>query len=118
MQKMLFTDNSGTNILPFTQSSSGCFWSASVDIESGKSDILLKVANNKAMPEVVSIVLKGTVNIDPIGKYSSLAAALETENSINEPTKVVPETGTFSACQIFNYTIPGNSITVLRLHYK
>ena len=36
MQKMLFSDNQGTRVLPFTQNTAHCFWSASVDTASGK----------------------------------------------------------------------------------
>ena len=56
MQKMLFTDNQGTSVLPFTQNTTNCYWSASLDTESGKNDILLKVVNNKATPETVKII--------------------------------------------------------------
>ena len=117
MQKMLFTDNAGTHVLPFTQNTANCYWSASIDTESGKNDILLKVANNKGTAETVNITLKGAENVNSVGHSASLTGALEDENSIVEPTKVVPISGTFTAGKSFSYTFPANSVTLLRVSY-
>lgn len=113
---MLFTDNAGTHLLPFTQNTANCYWSASADNESGKNDILLKVANNKGTPETVNIILKGAEKIDPEGHSTTLTGTPEMENSIADPLKVVPTTGTFKAGNSFKYTVPAYSVTVLRLH--
>jgi alpha-L-arabinofuranosidase len=117
MQKMLFTDNQGTRVLPFTQNTANCYWSASVDTESGKNDIILKVANNKSASETVKITLKGDNKVDPVGHSSTLTGTPDAENSILNPNNIVPLTGTFSAGSSFNYTFPANSITVLRMNY-
>ena len=66
-QKILFSDNPGTRILPFTQNTANCYWSASVDTEAGKNDVLLKVANPTDASESVRIILKGVVKVDPKG---------------------------------------------------
>ncbi|MBK7709682.1 MAG: hypothetical protein IPJ37_00955 [Bacteroidales bacterium] len=119
MQKMLFTDNAGTYILPATQNTTRCYWSASVDTESGKNDILLKVANNKSTSESVKIILDGADRIDPDGHSSTLTGILEAENSLANPTSIVPSEGTFKAGNSFNYTFPANSISILRVgHLK
>ncbi|MEI6048063.1 MAG: alpha-L-arabinofuranosidase C-terminal domain-containing protein [Bacteroidota bacterium] len=115
MQKILFSDNQGTRVLPFTQNTANCFWSASVDTESGKNDVLLKVANNKSTSESVIIVLKGVHKIDRVGHSSTLTGAPDDENSIENPTKVVPSESTFSAGSSFKYQFPAFSITVLRI---
>jgi alpha-L-arabinofuranosidase len=115
MQKMLFSDNLGTNVLPFTQNTTNCYWSASVDTESGKHDILLKVVNNKGKPETVNITLKGVTNVDPVGHSSRLTGTPDAENTLADPTRVVPETGTFVASNNFNYSFPANSVSVLRI---
>jgi alpha-L-arabinofuranosidase len=115
MQKMLFADNQGTHVLPFTQNSSNCFWSASVDTESGKNDVLVKVANNKATPETVNIILKGAGKVDKLGHSMTLTGAPDDENSIADPTKVVPSAGTFAAGTSFRYQIPAYSVSVLRV---
>lgn len=117
MQKMLFSDNQGTRVLPFTQNTANCYWSVSIDTESGKKDILLKIVNNKGASETVSITLKGAKKVDPVGHSTTLTGAPDAENSLADPNKVVPSTGTFPAGSSFNYSFPANSITVLRLAY-
>jgi alpha-L-arabinofuranosidase len=115
MQKMLFTDNAGTRLLPFIQNTANCYWSASVDTGSGKKDILLKVANNKAMSESVNIILKGADRIDPVGHSTILTGNLDAENSLTDPTRIIPSSTTFKAGSSFNYTFPAYSVSVLRI---
>jgi alpha-L-arabinofuranosidase len=115
MQKMLFSDNQGTRVLPFTQNTVKCFLSATVDTESGKNDILLKVANNKNSSESVNIVLKGVHKVDREGHSTTLTGAPDDENSIENPVKVVPNEDTFSAGNRFKYIFPAYSVTVLRI---
>ena len=76
MQKMLFSDNLGSHILPFTQNTANCYWSASVDTEAGKNDVLLKVANPTAASESVDIILKGVTKVDPKGLFTILEVLL------------------------------------------
>jgi alpha-L-arabinofuranosidase len=118
MQKMLFSDNQGTRLLPFTHNSKNCFWSASVDNGSGKNDILLKVANNQGTAESVDITLIGADKIDRVGQSTSLTGAPDDENSIENPTKVAPSEGTFIAGTRFKYVFPAYSVTVLRIRVK
>jgi len=117
MQKMLFTDNLGTRILPYIQNLTNCYWSASIDEKSDNKDVLLKVVNNKDTPESINITLKGAENVNTVGHYTTLTGALADENSIAEPTKVVPSAGTFIAGKSFNYTFSANSVTILRVGY-
>jgi hypothetical protein len=118
MQKMLFSDNPGTRVLPFTQNSTNCYWSASIDTESGKKDVLLKVVNNKSISETVNITLKGAVKVDPQGHFSALTGASDDKNSLADPFKIVPVTGTFVAGKRFLYILPAYSVTVLRIGLK
>ncbi len=115
MQKMLFTDNQGTRVLPFSQNTESCYWSASADTGSGKNDILLKVANKKDTPETVKITLNGAVNVDNVGHSTTLTAAPDAENSLANPTNVIPSEGTFVAGTDFQYLFPAYSVTVLRI---
>jgi len=115
MQKMLFSDNQGTRVLPFTQNTANCYWSASIDTESGKNDVLLKMANNKSTSVLVNIILKGAVKVDPLGHSTILTGAPDDENSLANPTRVVPSTGTFGAATSFKYLSPAYSVTVLRI---
>jgi alpha-L-arabinofuranosidase len=115
MQKMLFTDNAGSRVLPFTQNSTNCYWSASIDTEAGKNDVLLKVANKSRTNESVEITITGARGIEPDGSFSIMTATLDAENSLTNPTHVIPATGTFAAGPNFRRTFPGYSITVLRV---
>jgi alpha-L-arabinofuranosidase len=115
MQKMLFTDNPGTRILPFTQNTIHCFWSASVDTSQGKHDVLLKVANNQPTAETVQITLQGVAQVEPAGQSTLLTGDPEDQNSLENPNKVAPITGTFEAGASFKHTFPAHSITVLRI---
>jgi len=116
MQKMLFSDNQGTCIVPFTQNTKKCYWSASIDNEGGKNDILLKVANKSETSETVNIILDGAGKVNPVGQFTVLTGTPESENSIINPAKVIPSTGTFSAATGFRYVVPAYSITVLRIN--
>ena len=97
MQKMLFSDNQGTRILPFTHNTKNCYWSASVDNRDGKKDILLKVANKTGNSETVDITLNGSRKVNPVGNSTTLTGVQDAENSISNPINVVPSSGTFVA---------------------
>jgi hypothetical protein len=73
--------------------------------------------NNKNASETANITLKGVDNVKIIGHSNTLTGAPEDENSIAEPTKVVPVAGTFAAGKSFSYTFPAYSITLLRVGY-
>jgi alpha-L-arabinofuranosidase len=118
MQKMLFSDNPGTRILPFTQNTAHCYWSASIDTESGKNDVLLKVVNKSASPESVAIKLVSAGNVSPVGHSSTLKGTLDAENSVTNPTDVVPSAGEFAAGSSFKYVFPDYSVNVLRIRYS
>jgi alpha-N-arabinofuranosidase len=118
MQKMLFTDNSGTRILPFTQNTPNCYWSASIDNESDRNDVLLKVANKSASAETVAIYLNGADKVNPTGHSTILAGAPDAGNSLSDPNNVIPSTGTFDASTSFSFTFPANSVSVLRIEIK
>jgi alpha-L-arabinofuranosidase len=115
MQKMLFTGNAGTRVLPFTQNTAYCYWSASIDTESGKNDILLKVVNKSDISESVNITLNGACNANPAGHSTILIGTPDAENSLADPNRVIPSEGTFTAGDNFKYLFPAHSITVLRI---
>ena len=115
VRKMLFSDNQGSFILPFTQNTVNCFWSASIDNEDGKNDILLKVANKSGNDETVNICLNGAVKIDHIGHVTKMKAMPEAMNSISHPENVVPSSDTFKAGKSFKYCVEAFSVSVLRI---
>jgi hypothetical protein len=48
----------------------------------------------------------------------TLTGAPEDENSLANPTKVIPSTGTFAAGTSFTYRFPAYSVTVLRIGFS
>ena len=115
MQKMLFSDNKGTRLLPFTENSDRCYWSASIATESGKKDVILKIVNKSAVAESAAVKLVNAGKVAPEGHSCTLKAALDAENSLANPNRVVPAAGEFAASQAFNYIFPAYSVTVLRI---
>jgi alpha-N-arabinofuranosidase len=115
MQKMLFSDNQGTNVLPFRQNSKNCYWSTSIDQNGGKKDVLIKVVNKSAEPEKVKIELNGAEKVNANGKYSQLTGLPEDENSLAVPQKIYPRNGNFKAGKSFEYQFPAYSVTLLRV---
>jgi alpha-L-arabinofuranosidase len=115
MQKILFSDNQGTRILPYLQNNTNCYWSATIDTESGKDDILLKVVNKSPTSESVSINLKGSPKVNPIGHFTMLTGVPDAENTLSNPDNIVPSSGTFAAGTGFNYVFKAWSATVLRI---
>ena len=113
---MLFSDNAGTRVLPFTQNTTNCYWSASADTGSGKNDILLKVANKSGTSESVNVILKGAEKINNTGHSSTLTGSPDAENSLTNPTSIFPSESTFMAGNDFKYTFPAYSVTVLRIN--
>jgi len=118
MQKMFFTDNQGSRVLPYIQNLTGMYWSASVDNKEGRKDVLLKVVNNKDAQEKVNITLEGIQSAASTGKFSMMTGNPDDENSIQEPEKISPKYGTFEAGKIFDFTFPAYSVTLLRISYN
>ena len=114
-QKMLFSDNLGTRVLPFAHDSKHCYWSASIDTASGKDDVLLKVVNQSDVPEWVDIALHDAGEVDPVGHATVITGAPDAENSLAKPNHVVPSASTFPAGNDFQRLFPAYSITVLRV---
>jgi alpha-L-arabinofuranosidase len=115
MQKMLFSDNQGTNILPFTFKSENCYWSASFDNSSGRNDVLIKAVNMNDKPETVKIIIDGTGSVKREGVSFTLSGNPEDENSIIYPKKIYPKKANFEAGKSFIYVFPASSVTVLRV---
>jgi alpha-N-arabinofuranosidase len=78
-------------------------------------NIILKVANKSGTPELVDIILKGQEKIDNTGHSTSMTGSPDAENSLTNPTNIVPSVSTFIAGKRFKYTFPAYSVTVLRI---
>jgi alpha-L-arabinofuranosidase len=86
-----------------------------MDTESGKKDILLKVVNKSRVGESVDITLNRADNVDPLGHSTTLAGTPSAENSLANPSNVIPSPGRFAAGKRFKYVFPAYSVTVLRI---
>ncbi len=93
----------------------GMFASATRDEASG--EVILKVVNAAAGPTETEINLRGVADV--AGKAQAIVLTSENpsdENSLEEPTKVSPKSESIEISgPTFRRTLPGNSLTVLRL---
>jgi alpha-L-arabinofuranosidase len=80
-------------------------------------EVVLKVVNGADTPRAVTVNLAGIVSLLPTGQAVTLASAsLDDENSLDQPTKVVPTTTRVpDVAAQFAYVFPARSLTVLRL---
>ncbi|MCX7824202.1 MAG: DUF1080 domain-containing protein, partial [Verrucomicrobiae bacterium] len=79
-------------------------------------ELILKVVNAHSQPLATDITLKGLSKIKTATAIVLTSASPEDENTLDEPTKVVPKTETLNiASPSFRHTFPGNSVTVLKL---
>ncbi|MBM3889437.1 MAG: alpha-L-arabinofuranosidase, partial [Verrucomicrobia bacterium] len=79
-------------------------------------ELILKVVNGNSQPLATDIVLKGRSKVKTATAIVLTSASPEDENTLDEPTKVVPKTETLNITSpSFCHTFPANSVTVLRL---
>jgi alpha-L-arabinofuranosidase len=80
-------------------------------------EIILKVVNFSSEAHDTTIELQGVNEVKPDAEVIVLTSARgEDENTIDQPLKVAPVTGTIhNAGRSFRHTLPANSLTVLRL---
>ncbi|MBI5685942.1 MAG: DUF1080 domain-containing protein [Verrucomicrobia bacterium] len=79
-------------------------------------ELILKVVNGNSQPLATDISLKGLAKVKTATAIVLTSASAEDENTLDEPTKVVPKTETLNISgPSFRHTFPGNSVTVLRL---
>lgn len=116
MQKMMFTDNLGTQVLPFSQDNPRVYCSASIDTGSGRKDVLIKLVNRSAVPESVSIKIDGAGKVNPAGHSLTMSGLPDDENTLDHPVRVIPVAGEFVAGGCFDYRLPAWSVQVLRIH--
>jgi len=93
---------------------------ASATRDTASGDVIVKVVNTAPFPIETEISLGSVKKISGPGRAIVLTYDNpQDENSIDEPMKVSPKTGTFDVSSPdFRRTFPGNSFTVLRLKTK
>jgi alpha-L-arabinofuranosidase len=113
----MFSRNYGDSILRATLT--GAPLLTSVTRNSKRGAIFVKHVNPEAAPQTLTIELKGVRSVRSRATATVLAAAPEATNSIDEPTKVVPVTGTVGGvAPSFTHTFPPHSITVLQVETR
>lgn len=83
-------------------------------------EVILKVVNVAATPQDTEINLRGMRRVGRTATATVLTSLnASDENSLAEPTKVVPVTRTIQLKgPSFRHTFPGNSVTILRLNAR
>jgi len=110
----MFSRNLGDEILSTVSSQTAVQGSATRDSKTG--EIFLKLVNLQATAEPLQIEIKGVTSVASKADAAVLAGNLEDSNSITQPRKVVPVTTTVRGVKpVFTYTLPPNSIVVLKL---
>ena len=119
--QQLFSQHKGTTMLPVQlpnnakNGTDNLFASAVVDDAAG--EIVMKLVNYSSSPRPVRISLAGAKKTGRTGRALVMASNdLNTQNSLQEPKKLVPQESTFSvAGSTVSYTLAPNSLTVLRV---
>ena len=85
-------------------------------LKTDSEEVILKVVNTSEAKQVTEISIPGAGKLAPEGQALVLAGNFEDENTMEQPTKVVPKAlAVGGVAEKFEYTFPPYSITVLRL---
>jgi len=110
----MFSRNLGDEILSAESAATPVQGCATRDSATG--EIIVKLINPQPTAESVKIEIKGVAALASKATAITLAGSPEDTNSINRPRNVVPVTTQVSGLQPeFVYTLPPNSIVVLKL---
>ncbi|HUC84263.1 MAG TPA: alpha-L-arabinofuranosidase C-terminal domain-containing protein [Candidatus Acidoferrales bacterium] len=109
-----FSRNLGDEILSVASAETSVQGSATRDSRTG--EIFLKLVNPEPTPQMLNLEIKGVGSLASKAGVITLAGNPEDTNSINQPRNVVPVTGKVRGIKTqFFYTMPPNSIVVLKL---
>lgn len=112
----MFSGNLGDEILKATLDDSKAYCSVTRDSQSGT--IFIKLVNPHSLSETLKLDIAG-VSLKSTGTATSLIAPPDATNSIDDPTHVVPVTTRLDdVAPIFDYTLPSDSIVILKLHLQ
>ena len=110
----MFSRNLGDEILPVTFSGTSVQGCATRDSQTG--EIIVKLVNPELTSQWVPIEIKGVTVLASKATVITLAGNPEDTNSTSHPKNVVPITTTLSGVKPgFTYTLPANSIVVIKL---
>ncbi|MBF9143200.1 alpha-L-arabinofuranosidase C-terminal domain-containing protein [Hymenobacter properus] len=119
--QQLFSQNKGTTMLPLQlpanakNGTDNLFASAVADDAAG--ELVVKLVNYSAAPRAVAVNMVGAKKLGKTGRALVMAADdLNTQNSLQEPKKLVPQEVKFAVSgPVVSYTLAPNSLTVLRI---
>lgn len=110
----MFSRNLGDEILNTTPVDTSIQGSATRDGKTG--DIFIKLVNPEATPEPLNIQIKDALSLASKGTAITLSGKPADENSITQPRKVFPVTSKLRGVKPeFTYTLPADSVVVLRI---
>jgi alpha-L-arabinofuranosidase len=110
----MFSRNVGDEIMAVTSSGTSIQGCATRD--SKKGEIIVKLVNPEQTAQSLSIEIKGVSSVKSKATAITLAGNPEDTNSLGHPCNVVPVTKTVRGVKPgFMYTLPPNSIVVLKL---
>jgi alpha-L-arabinofuranosidase len=91
---------------------------ASASRVNASGEVILKVVNAAAAPVTADVALKGVERLNgPAQAIVLTSDKPEDENTLDEPTKVVPKAATVNVGgPSFRHEFPGNSLTILRFN--
>jgi alpha-L-arabinofuranosidase len=115
MEKM-FVDNTGDYILPYSLRGSICIPPSQVK---KIGDVIIKAVNASGDNSSTEITLEGVAKDTriKINTITLISKNLSDQNSLANPTKVIPLAKTFTGLANFNYSFPAYSVTVLRISF-
>lgn len=122
--QQLYSMNKGTNVIPLTMNGkpvagnagqNGLFASAVVDKRA--NEIIIKVANTGDKAQDVALNLKGLKKGDHKAELISLHSDnLDAENTLDEPTKIVPQTSAITvAAPTHSISVPARTFYVIKI---
>ena len=126
--QQLFSENKGTNVVPLTmdkknvtgaEGQNGLFASAVYDKD--RNEYIVKVANTSSEPQELNIKLAGLKKKDVITGVTAQTLStkdLDSENTLEEPNKIVPSMKKFAMEEKADWTIVIEPNTFSVYHFK
>jgi alpha-N-arabinofuranosidase len=113
----MFSRDVGDEILKATLDSTQVHCSVTRNSKNG--EILLKLVNPRAEPQPIKVQINGVGSLKSTATATTLAAAPDQSNSIDNPSNVVPVISKVSDIKpAFSYVLPANSVVVLKLNAR
>ena len=111
----MFSRNVGDEILATASAETAVQGCATRDSRTG--EIIVKLVNPQPTVETLKLELKGVGALGATAEVITLSGSPEDTNAINRPRHVVPVTRLLRDVKAqFTYTLPANSIVVLKFH--